>query len=240
MSDLADPFYEPYDRDDIAYGDVPSSLVAAFAEQNGLTGTAIDLGAGAGRDTIALAKAGFHVKAVDLSQRGLDRVMQRAAKARVSDRVETECCDVRELEILPASYDAVVATTVLDHIPMDDAAELWRKIAAAVTDQGFLFVEVHTTEDPGCDRAVGRFADAPVSETAEAVINYFEPNQLLRLACEPESNLRVLSYEERHEWDYTHGPEHLHGKAILLAVRRGAYPNWYGQPAAFPRRNLSM
>jgi SAM-dependent methyltransferase len=237
ISNVADPFYEPYDRDDIAYGDVPSSLVAAFAEQNSVKGAAIDLGAGAGRDTIALAKAGFHVKAVDLSQRGLDRVMQRAAEARVSDRVETECCDVRELEIPPGSFDAVVATTVLDHIPMNDASELWRKIAAAVTDEGFLFVEVHTTEDPGCGRVVGRFADAPVSETADAVINYFEPNQLLRLACETASNLRVLRYEERHEWDYTHGPEHLHGKAILLAVRRGAYPNWYGQPTAFPRRN---
>jgi hypothetical protein len=37
------------------------------------------------------------------------------------------------------------------------------------------------------------------------------------------------------EWDYTHGPEHLHGKAVLLAVRDGWHPDWYGQPAAFPK-----
>lgn len=232
---MADPFFEPYDREEIAYGDVPSSWVAAFVEQNGGGGRALDLGAGAGRDTIALAKAGFHVTAVDLSQRGLERVMQRAAEAGVSDRIEAKHLDVRDLEIPPASFDAVVATTVLDHISAHDAVELWQKIAGAVTDDGFLFVEVHTTEDPGCAQAVDRFRDAPVSETADAVINYFEPNQLLRLACDSESNLRVLCYEERQEWDYTHGPEHLHGKAILLAVRREVHPLWYGQPPAFPR-----
>ena len=75
-----------------------------------------------------------------------------------------------------------------------------------------------------------------MSETADAVINYFEPNQLLNLACDAEADLRVLPYEERLEWDYTHGPEHLHGKAILLATRRGFHPEWYGQPPAFKRR----
>ena len=236
MTGLVDPFFEPYDRDDVAYGESPASLVAAFVKQNGGGGRALDLGAGAGRNAIALAKAGYQVTAVDLSQRGLARLDQWAERDGVRDRIETRTADIRSIEIPAASFDAVVAVTVLDHIPPSDATELWTRLAAAVSDNGFLFVEVHTKEDPGYERPLGRCKNAAVSETAGAVINYFDPNQLLSCACAEESNLRVLHYEERHEWDYTHGPEHLHGKAILLAVRRGCYPLWYGQPAAFPRR----
>lgn len=236
MSDAPDPFFEPYSRDDVAYGSTPSAALRAILEQTGAGGDAIDLGAGAGRDTIALAVAGYDVTAVDLSQRGLQRVQQRAAEAGVSGRIKTLVADVREVEMQPSSYAGIVATTVLDHIPAEDAIDVWKRMAAAVSDQGFLFVEVHTTEDPGSDQMPGRASDAPVSETADAVINYFAPNQLARWATMPESRLRVLRYEERLEWDYTHGPEHLHGKAILLAVREGNHPQWYGQPPAFPRR----
>jgi SAM-dependent methyltransferase len=233
-----DPFFEPYDRDEIAYGDVPSAALNAFLEQTvNCSGKVLDLGAGAGRDTIALARAGFHVTAVDLSARGLERVMQRAIDAGLEDRVKVQVADVRELEMSKSVYTAIVATTVLDHIPASHAIEVWKRMTAAITDDGFLFVEVHSTEDPGSDQLPGKDSNAPVSETAGAVINYFAPNQLARWASEPRAALRVLRYEERQEWDYTHGPEHLHGKQILLAVRQGSYPRWFGQPAAFPRKS---
>jgi cyclopropane fatty-acyl-phospholipid synthase-like methyltransferase len=235
MPNTADPFFEPYDRDEIAYGEVPSSAIKAFLDQVGGGGPALDLGAGAGRDTIALAIAGFDVTAVDLSQRGLERIRQRAADADVAHRVQTCVADVREAEMPASKYAAIVATTVLDHIPAADAIEVWKRMTAALADTGFLFVEVHTTEDPGSDQMPGRASDAPVSETANEVINYFTPNQLARWATEPDAGLRILRYEERLEWDYTHGAEHLHGKAILLAVREGNHPDWYGQPPAFPR-----
>ncbi len=211
---------------------LPSKPFLTKSEEVGLR---LDLGAGAGRDTIALAIAGFDVTAVDLSQRGLERVSQRAADADVAHRVQTCVADVREVEMPASKYAAIVATTVLDHIPAADAIEVWKRMIAALADTGFLFVEVHTTEDPGSDQMPGRDSDAPVSETASEVINYFTPNQLARWATEPDAGLRILRYEERLEWDYTHGPEHLHGKAILLAVREGNHPDWYGQPPAFPR-----
>ncbi|MGB7326270.1 MAG: class I SAM-dependent methyltransferase [Rubripirellula sp.] len=235
MPQTADPFFEPYDRKDIAYGDEPTAAIAAFLDQIECGGTAMDLGAGAGRDTIALAAAGFQVTAVDLSSRGLKRVRERAEAAGVEQRVTTKEADVRKVELPPNSIDALIATTVLDHIPAADAEQVWHRMTEALTDTGMLFVEVHTTEDPGSAQKPGCDSDAPVSETAGAVVNYFRPNQLARWAVDPSSRLRVLRYEERQEWDCTHGPEHLHGKAILLAVREGFYPPWFGQPAAFPR-----
>lgn len=235
MPDVTDPFFEPYDRDEVAYGATPSSAMVAFLEQASDGGPALDLGAGAGRDTIALARAGYDVTAIDLSQRGLERIKQRAVDAGVCEHVDTRMADVREVEMPTSKYAAIVATTVLDHIPAADAINVWNRITLALADTGFLFVEVHTTEDPGSDQMPGSARDAPVSETAGEVVNYFAPNQLARWAMDPQSRLRMLRYEERLEWDYTHGAEHLHGKAILLAVRQGHHPDWYGQPPAFPR-----
>ncbi len=237
MSDPTDPFFEPYDRDEIAYGDVPSAPLAAYLDQVDCSGQAIDLGAGAGRDTLALAKAGFHVTAVDLSERGAERIRQRAKAAGVGPRVQTCVANVCDHEIQPDAFDAICATTVLDHVPAVDARRVWKRMMAGLRDGGVVYVEVHTTEDPGSDRWPGSQSDAPQSETAAAVVNYFAPNQLARWATDEASALRILRYEERLEWDYTHGPEHLHGKAILLAVKAGAHPPWYGQPVAFPRRD---
>jgi cyclopropane fatty-acyl-phospholipid synthase-like methyltransferase len=242
MTDTAeDFFFDAYDRDEIAYGLTPSASVAAFLDQFGQEnlargGKALDLGAGAGRDTLAIAKAGFDVTSVDISQRGLQRIIERAKQMGVADRVTTQVSDVRQLAMPKEHYSVVIGTTVLDHIPAKDAKPVWSTMVNSLGQHGVLFVEVHTTEDPGSGQSPGCDSDSPISETAGAVVNYFQPNQLASWALETESRLRILKYEERLEWDYTHGPEHQHGKAILLAVRSGYHPQWYGQPAAFPRQ----
>ncbi|MFG0265879.1 MAG: class I SAM-dependent methyltransferase [Rhodopirellula sp. JB055] len=241
-----DFFFEAYDRENIAYGLQPSPELAAYLKQTAALRSpsaarpkALDLGAGAGRDTLALAAAGYDVTSVDVSERGLDRIRERAEQANLSERIRTVVRDVRELDIEPASYSAVIATTVLDHIPASDAPAVWKKMCDALTTHGMLYTQVHTTEDPGSDQSPGRESDQPISETADAVINYFRPNQLVGWACHTDSRLRVLRYEERLEWDTTHGAPHQHGKAVLLAVHQGFHPDWFGQPAAFPRSDNS-
>ncbi|TWT56417.1 class I SAM-dependent methyltransferase [Allorhodopirellula solitaria] len=234
-----DYFFDAYNRDEIAYGTDPSACLAAYLKQTAGGGPArrraIDLGAGAGRDTLALAAAGYEVESVDLSERGLARIEERASERDLGDRVRTRLADVRQVDFPAGHYDAVIATTVLDHIPAKDAELVWQRMCDSLNATGMLYVHVHTTEDPGSDQSPGNASPEPVSETAGAVVNYFRPNQLAALAVRESSKLRILRYEERLEWDYTHGPEHQHGKAILLAVRSGFHPPWFGQPAAFPR-----
>ncbi len=228
-------FFQAYDRDDVAYGLRPSAELASCLQQLRPQGRAIDLGAGAGRDTLALAQAGLNVLAVDLSRRGLSRIVERAGKRRLLDRIETLVADARHVELPPEQFAVVVATTVLCHLPEADGLALWQRLAAAIQSDGVIYAEVHTTEDPGSPVPPGCDNPNPVSETAAAVVHYFEPGELLRWAMSTPS-LRVLRYEERLEWDYTHGREHQHGKAVLLAVRRDSFPPWYGHPTAFPRQ----
>lgn len=221
----ADPFFEAYDRAQPAYGLCPSTELASYLSQCPTTGAALDLGAGAGRDTLTLARAGFQVTAVDASSRGLERIRQRAAAAGVADRVETVHCDIRDLRIPAGSYRTIVATTVLDHIPGEDAERIWPRITAGLAAEGALFVEVHTTDDPGSPSGTGAATDAPVSETAQWVVNYFPPGKLLRTAA-ADSRLRVLRYEERLEWITPTGPSTSTG-------RQRCWPSQI--PAARPR-----
>lgn len=231
-----DPFFEFYDRDDPAYGLTPSPELAAVLQQLSPNGRALDLGAGAGRDALALAQCGLEVTCVDLSQRGLEQILERARERGLEDRISVQHADVRDVEIQAGQYDVIIGTTVLDHIPADDAATVWQRMVNGLRPQGILYVEVHSSDDPGCAEAPSANEPAPVSETAAWVIHYFDHGKLLRWAMDAPS-LRVLRYEERLEWDYTHGPEHKHAKAILLATTAQHRPEWYGHPAAFPRQN---
>lgn len=230
-----DPFHAYYDREEPAYGMKPSAELAAFLRQCRPGGDALDLGAGAGRDTLAMADAGLNVTAVDISPRGLERIVERAAEAGIADKIKSVAADVRTFSIRPRQYHVIVATTIFDHIPMDDVSKLWQAMVTGLADGGMLYVEVHSTDDPGSPTGAGAESPAPVSETADQVINYFPPGKLVELAIHAD-DLRVLRYEERLEWDYTHGPAHQHGKAALVAVKSGTLLNWYGHPELFPRR----
>jgi Fe2+ or Zn2+ uptake regulation protein/predicted O-methyltransferase YrrM len=56
-------------------------------------GTAVDLAAGEGRNAVWLARAGWHVMAVDFSQTGLDKAARLAAASGVAERVVTVNAD---------------------------------------------------------------------------------------------------------------------------------------------------
>lgn len=230
-----DPFFAVYDRVQPAYGWQPSPELVALLTQCPPVGRGLDLGAGAGRDSLALAAAGLHVTSIDRSSRGAERLMQRAAELGLADRIEPQVADVREWVWPTELYQVIAATTVLDHLPTADALQVWDAMLGGLAVGGALYVEVHTTDDPGSPIGWGAGSGAPVSETAAQVVNYFPPGRLLQMAAECVA-LRVLRYEERLEWDYTHGPEHLHAKAVLLAAKSAEPLPWYGHPPAFPRR----
>lgn len=219
-------FDRVYAADDQTYGAEPSRELIRFVEQclrDG--GRALDLAAGLGRDSLALAQRGLTVTAVDVAEEGLRLLEAQARERGLGDRVAVVMQDIAAYDYPLKTYDVIAATTALDHIERATSRALLPKIAAALTDRGVLYVEVHTTEDPGSPTGFGQKSNAPVSETAAAIAHYFEPNELLNLLTQ---HLRIVHYEERREWDYTHGRPHVHGKAIALSVPKHAHPPYRG------------
>jgi cyclopropane fatty-acyl-phospholipid synthase-like methyltransferase len=226
-------FEAVYARDRDAYGAQASPELASFVEQCVPGGWALDLGAGPGRDSLALARRGLHVTAIDLAEAGIEALRESACKEGLSGLIDARAGDVRRVDFAPEAYDVIVAATVLDHMPLEDARRILEDASRALTATGVLYVEVHTTEDPGSPVGSGSRKEAPVSETAGAIVHYFRPNELLSVLA---GSFRVLFYEERLEWDTTHGRPHEHGKALALCVRPRAHPPYFGQEARGLRR----
>ena len=219
-------FDRVYGDDGHTYGTEPSQELIRYVEQcvrHG--GQALDLAAGLGRDTLALAKRGLQVTAVDVSEEGLRHLAEQARERGLADRVAVVVQDISTYAYPLQTLDVIVATTAFDHIDRENCQAVLPKIAAALAPTGVLYVEVHTTEDPGSPTGFGHTLQTPISETAGAIAHYFEPNELLRVLAQ---HLRIVHYEERREWDDTHGRPHAHGKAIALAVPKNAHPPYRG------------
>lgn len=74
----------------------------------------LDLGCGAGRHTMALAKAGFQVIGLDISETALNELQKRVEKSGFTNVTLVEH-DMVQLPFSDDYFDAVVSTNVLHH-----------------------------------------------------------------------------------------------------------------------------
>ncbi len=206
-----DEFYST--SDDLNFGLAPSVELKDFVEAEGLTGSALDLGCGDGRDTLFLLKTGFDVTAIDVSQVGINKLEKFAQTQNVSVGLTTHCMDFTEFKADINQFDLITSATGLDHIPVVQTQKLLPSIVSWLKPGGALYLMVHTIDDPG-------FASSSPeqSELTNMIRHYFRYNELLDLVLE--YNLRVVRYEERVEDDLIHGKPHKHGFATVVAIKQ--------------------
>lgn len=107
---------------------------------SGLTpGTALDVGAGEGADSVWLAGQGWQVTALDVSPVALAKT--RAHAAEVGVEVTTLQHDLVSRKPLPGSYDLVTAQ--FWHPPLEQFADFRDVLGAAVRPGGTLLVVGH-------------------------------------------------------------------------------------------------
>jgi cyclopropane fatty-acyl-phospholipid synthase-like methyltransferase len=111
-----DTFFRDRDKPIPFFVNAPDeSLVSYFEHGQMKPGKALELGCGAGRNAIYLAKQGCEVDAVDLSGEAIAWAKERAADEQVS--VTWQCQSIFDLDIEYASYDIVYDAGCLHHIP---------------------------------------------------------------------------------------------------------------------------
>jgi 2-polyprenyl-3-methyl-5-hydroxy-6-metoxy-1,4-benzoquinol methylase len=97
--------------------------IPAFAQHERWHGKRVlEVGCGIGTDTIAFARAGALVTAVDLSERSVALTQQRAEVFGVTDRVRVLVADAERLSqfVEPRPYDLVYSFGVIHHSPHPD------------------------------------------------------------------------------------------------------------------------
>ncbi|MCC7304133.1 methyltransferase domain-containing protein [bacterium] len=89
------------------------------------SGTVLDIGAGAGRNSLYLATKGFTVTATDISEFGLQNLSENAKKLGMS--IETIVQDAIDLDT-KKKYNILLATFVLHELRETEALSLMRKM----------------------------------------------------------------------------------------------------------------
>ncbi|MGO2933374.1 class I SAM-dependent methyltransferase [Microbacterium sp.] len=130
---FSDAFAEHLDREALLATDVTSgALDRAAAALDRPVRTALDLGAGTGPGTVALARRfpDAQVHSLDLSAELLDRLTSAAARAGVAGQVHPHPVDLDDdwTKLVPAGVDLVWASLSLHHV-IDPALVLQRALS---------------------------------------------------------------------------------------------------------------
>lgn len=117
-----------------------AGLLTEWAGTLGLpNGTALDLGCGVGAEAEFLARHGFSVDAVDISDTAIRATLERCAGLPVSATL----ADFRTFEIAPERYILATAINALPFIPKDDAVALLKRVQTGLAAGGAAILAVY-------------------------------------------------------------------------------------------------
>jgi len=134
-------------------------------------GTALDLAGGAGRHAIWLAKQGWEVTLIDISETGVEQARQNAGP--LASHIHFVVDDLTGFTAAQTQFDVVVVFFYLER-------KIFPEIAKAIRPGGLLIYKTHTV-------AQTELAGGPKDRSY-----LLEAGELLRLA----DGLRVLHYRE--------------------------------------------
>jgi 2-polyprenyl-3-methyl-5-hydroxy-6-metoxy-1,4-benzoquinol methylase len=158
----------------------PSSLFVAEVEHL-KPGTALDAGCGEGADAIWLAKNGWQVTAVDISQTALSKASDLAKKAEVE--VDWQQADLTTGTPEKNQFDLVVS----EYVHTTDQDAFYKKLAQAVKTGGTLFITGH---QPPKEHEVSHHAEGS-HVSAEQIAANLDASQWDIEVAEPRDNERT-------------------------------------------------
>lgn len=121
-----------YTQKELYWGNKPHALVVRLQKQLPKGSTVLDLGCGEGQNTIYLAKHGFTVTAVDISQVGIEKI---ASKKNI--HIKTEVADILDHLKSPEKFDAIVCINILHFVKPKDLPYAIERIQSKTKSKGY-------------------------------------------------------------------------------------------------------
>lgn len=166
------------------YGDEPSDAAVAAAREFAAAdvATVLELGAGQGRDTLHLARRGFHVHALDYAVEGIEAIEAKAGAEGFGDRVTVALHDVRQrLPFADAAFDASYSHMLLCMaLTTPELERLVGDLRRVLRPGGHVVYTVRTTDDAHYGTGIARGDD--MYEHGGFVVHFFDRALIERLS----------------------------------------------------------
>lgn len=206
-------FDEEYKKRPFLFGKEVTSELKYVVEQFDISGKALELGCGDGRDTVHMLKKGLAVDAVERSVSACNTLKNRNDISNVERvRLNIICTDVTTFAMTSNYYDFIYGVTLLDHLSPTVGERILKDCLKALKSGGYLFLKVHTVNDVG-----NTHLSKKISEFSQEIEHFYAENELLKQLVHTGT---VLFYLETSEDDFDHGPPHTHAFASIL-YRKG-------------------
>jgi ubiquinone/menaquinone biosynthesis C-methylase UbiE len=106
----------------------------------------LDLGCGAGRNSIYLAKCGFDVVGVDISRSALRKAKSRF-EAEGVENIAIVCASMTHLPFINHSYDVVISVSVIHHAVKEAVGKTIGEIHRVLKDNGLFLANLLSVKD---------------------------------------------------------------------------------------------
>jgi 2-polyprenyl-3-methyl-5-hydroxy-6-metoxy-1,4-benzoquinol methylase len=156
---------ERYSGDDLAYGAAANDFLASVADRLPMSGEALDIGAGEGRNALFLASRGLSVLAVDQSEVGMHKARRLARERGLSLR--TQAVDLNHFDAAPHSFDIV--SSIFVHLPATLRAMVHRRIGTWLRPGGVFVLEAYAPDQ--IERGTGGPRDPTLLASLETILS---------------------------------------------------------------------
>jgi len=131
-----------YSDSDLVYGEAPNEFLVAMAPRLPVSGAAVDIGAGEGRNALFLASLGLDVLAVDQSDVGLRKASTLAQQRGL--KLRTRAADLSDFTCPPGSLSLV--SSIFVHLPRALRETVHARVLDWLRPGGMLVLEAYSTE----------------------------------------------------------------------------------------------
>lgn len=139
---LKERWDQRYAISDYYYGTEPNDFLKENLQLFQAKGKILCLAEGEGRNAVFLAKLGFDVTAVDISEVGLQKLSELANASNV--KVKTICANLADFQIDPESWDGIIS--IWCHVPSALRAKLYKNCVSGLKKSGVILVEAYTPD----------------------------------------------------------------------------------------------
>lgn len=137
-------WHERFQTDDYLYGTDPNEFIEMMQAKLGLTGDALAIAEGEGRNAVHLAEQGMRVTAWDFAISALEKTEKLAKERQVSVAVEE--VDLAQAEWSEEQWDEIIC--VFGHFPKEVQEKTFEGIRRALKPGGYFLMEVYSVEQP--------------------------------------------------------------------------------------------